>query len=136
MCCRNKNYPPGITMNTSGQNECPVALTIEVIGGKWKPMILYCLLDDTKRFGEIKRLLPEVTQRMLTLQLRQLEEDGIVQRTVYAETPPKVEYSLTEFGKTLEPVLLMMVTWGNKFVDQKAKRKMALKQIISALDQK
>jgi DNA-binding HxlR family transcriptional regulator len=123
-------------MNNSGENECPVALTIEVIGGKWKPMILYCLLDHTKRFGEIKRLLPEVTQRMLTLQLRQLEEHGIVQRTVYAETPPKVEYSLTEFGKTLEPVLMMMVAWGNKFVDQKAKRKIALKQIISVLDHK
>ncbi|KAB8332094.1 helix-turn-helix transcriptional regulator [Scytonema tolypothrichoides VB-61278] len=115
-------------MNISGQNQCPVALTIEVIGGKWKPMILYSLLPGTKRFGDLKRLLPEVTQRMLTLQLRELEEDGIVQRTVYAEVPPRVEYSLTEFGKTLEPVLLIMVAWGNKFIEQTAKNKMAVKQ--------
>lgn len=128
MWCSTKNYPTGITMNISGQNQCPVALTIEVIGGKWKPMILYSLLPGTKRFGDLKRLLPEVTQRMLTLQLRELEEDGIVQRTVYAEVPPRVEYSLTEFGKTLEPVLLIMVAWGNKFIEQTAKNKMAVKQ--------
>lgn len=115
-------------MNTRTQNNCPVALTIEVIGGKWKPMILYHLLQGTKRFGEMKRLLPEVTQRMLTLQLRELEQDGIVKRTFYAEVPPKVEYSLTEFGKTLEPVLLMMVAWGNKFVAQTAKSNMAVKE--------
>ena len=73
---------------------CPVEATLDVVGGKWKPLILYYLSGGTKRFGELKKLLPDITQRMLTLQLRELEQDQIVQRQVYAEVPPKVEYSL------------------------------------------
>ncbi len=97
---------------------CPVEATMEVIGGKWKVIIIHHLLDGTKRFSELRRLIPQVTQRMLTSQLRELESDGIVHREVYAQVPPKVEYSLTKLGKTLEPVLLVMHDWGNNFIER------------------
>ena len=91
---------------------CPVEATMDVIGGKWKVIIIHHLLDECKRFSELRRLIPQVTQRMLTSQLRELERDGIVHREVYPQVPPKVEYSLTELGKTLEPVLWFM-TWSS-----------------------
>jgi len=94
---------------------CPVAVTLGIIGGKWKPLILYYLLQGTQRFNALKRRLPQVTQQMLTLQLRELERDGIVHRQVYAEVPPKVEYSLTELGRSLEPILLAMLAWGEAY---------------------
>lgn len=94
---------------------CPVEATLDVIGGKWKGVILYYLVEETKRFNELKRLIPGITQRMLTLQLRELENDGIIYRTVYPEVPPKVEYSLTEFGRTLEPIILLMRDWGENY---------------------
>lgn len=97
---------------------CPVEACVEVIGGKWKGVILFHLLDGTKRFNELSRLMPAVTQRMLTRQLRELEADQVVERKVYAEIPPKVEYSLTEFGKTLEPVLRMLQRWGINYLEQ------------------
>lgn len=95
---------------------CAVEVTLDVIGGKWKGVILYHLLSRTVRFNEFRRLLPHVTQRMLTLQLRELENDGLIQRTVYPQVPPKVEYSLTEFGKTLSPLILIMREWGEKYL--------------------
>ncbi|MCG8619952.1 MAG: helix-turn-helix transcriptional regulator [Desulfobacterales bacterium] len=91
---------------------CPVEATLELIGGKWKGVILYHLLEKTYRFGELKKVMPGVTQRMLTKQLRELEGDGIIHRKVYAQVPPKVEYSLTEVGESLRDVLLMMRDWG------------------------
>ncbi|MGE6537699.1 winged helix-turn-helix transcriptional regulator [Bacillus luti] len=91
---------------------CPVEAMVEVIGGKWKGVILYHLLDGTKRFNELKRLKPNITQRMLTLQLRELEADGIIHREVYREVPPKVEYSLTELGESLRPMILLMMEWA------------------------
>lgn len=97
---------------------CPVEATMDVISGKWKTLIIHHLLEDTKRFSELKRLIPKVTQRMLTSQLRELEQHGIVHRKVYAEVPPKVEYSLTEFGKTLEPILWAMHDWGKSFIEK------------------
>ena len=97
---------------------CPVEACVEVIGGKWKGVILYHLLGGTKRFNELLRLMPGVTQRMLTRQLRELEADMIVERKVYPEVPPKVEYSLTAFGRTLEPVLKTLQGWGLKNLDR------------------
>jgi DNA-binding HxlR family transcriptional regulator len=95
---------------------CPVEACVEVIGGKWKGVILFHLLGGTKRFNELMRLMPDVTQRMLTRQLRELEDDQIINRKIYAEVPPKVEYSLTDFGKTLEPVLRMIQGWGVEYL--------------------
>ncbi|GMR20133.1 MAG: winged helix-turn-helix transcriptional regulator [Gammaproteobacteria bacterium] len=101
-----------------GSFRCPVEACLEVIGGKWKGVILFHLLGGTKRFNALRRLLPGVTQRMLTRQLRELEADQIVVRTVYPEVPPKVEYSLSEFGKTLEPILRVLQKWGAEYLDQ------------------
>ncbi|HEX6540507.1 MAG TPA: helix-turn-helix domain-containing protein [Ktedonobacterales bacterium] len=91
---------------------CPVEITLSIVGGKWKPMIVWFLLSGTKRFGELRRLLPGATQQMLTMQLRELEQAGVLHREVYAQVPPKVEYSLTELGRTLEPVVTQLATWG------------------------
>lgn len=97
---------------------CPVEATLDAIGGKYKGMLLYHLLDGTKRFGELRKLMPTVTQRTMTLQLRELESIGVIHREVYAIVPPKVEYSLTELGRTLEPILRLMQEWGAKHMDQ------------------
>ena len=94
---------------------CPVEATLAVIGGKWKGVILYHLMSGTKRFNEFRRLMPDITQRMLTLQLRELEKDGIIHREIFKEVPPKVEYSLTEFGRTLEPIIKLMRDWGEQY---------------------
>ena len=91
---------------------CPVEACLEIIGGKWKGVVLYHLLEGKKRFNELRRLLPDVTQRMLTRQLRELESDQIIERTVYPEVPPKVEYSLSELGHTLEPIIRLLQKWG------------------------
>lgn len=96
-------------------DSCPVEATLDVIGGKWKGVILY-QLDETRRFNELQRLIPGINRRMLTLQLRELEHDGLVHREVYREVPPKVEYSLTEFGQTLSPLILQMRDWGKMYV--------------------
>ena len=93
---------------------CPVEETLAVIGGKWKTLILWHLRDDKLRFTELRRVIPNVTQRMLTLQLRELENDGVVARKVYAVVPPKVEYSLTDLGRSLRPILHSLCQWGVK----------------------
>ena len=99
---------------------CSVEATLSVIGGLWKPVILFHLLDGTKRFGELSRLVPNATQRMLTLQLRELESDRVIDRIVYAEVPPKVEYQLTDLGRSLAPVLLTMRDWGERFQNERS----------------
>ena len=91
---------------------CPVEATLDVIGGKWKGVILYHLCVRKRRYNELRRLLPDVTQRMLTLALRDLERDGVVRRSVYAEVPPRVEYELTTFGESLRPIVDLMRDWG------------------------
>lgn len=97
---------------------CPVEVAVDVIGGKWKGLILYHLISGTKRFNELRRLMPKTTQRMLTLQLRELEKDGIIHREVYPEIPPKVEYSLTNFGETLKPIIFLMRDWGEVYENE------------------
>ncbi|WP_220197638.1 winged helix-turn-helix transcriptional regulator [Ktedonospora formicarum] len=111
--------------NEQCQYSCPVEATLDVIGGKWKGIILYKLLEGSQRFSDLRRQMPAITQRMLTLQLRELEADGIVHREIYKQIPPKVEYSLTEFGKTLEPILLAMLSWGDQYTTQIIERKVA-----------
>lgn len=97
---------------------CPVEATLDVISGKWKGVILYHLLEGTLRFGELKRRLRGITQRMLTKQLRELEDSGLVVRTVYAEVPPRVEYRLSKEGHSLEPILRALEAWGERRLDQ------------------
>lgn len=100
---------------------CAVEVTLSVIGGIWKPVILFHLMHGKLRFMELTRLMPNTTQRMLTLQLRELEADGIIERHVYPQVPPKVEYELTAFGKTLTPVLISLREWGETYRSRRAK---------------
>jgi DNA-binding HxlR family transcriptional regulator len=95
---------------------CPVEAALDLIDGKWKAVILYHLLNDTIRFNELRRRLSRITQRMLTRQLRELEANGLIHRKIYAEVPPRVEYSLTALGRSLEPVVRMLWTWGNDYL--------------------
>lgn len=93
-------------------SECPVRITLEVIGGKWKPVILYFLRDGPQRHGELRRLIPEATQKMLTQQLRELERDGVIVRRVFPGKVTRVEYATSELGETLRPVIKAMCRWG------------------------
>lgn len=97
---------------------CAVEAALDVIGNRWKGVILFHLLDDKKRFNEIRRLIPSVSQRILTLQLRELEEDGVIIRTVYPQVPPKVEYSLSSLGASLKHIILSLREWGENFMHQ------------------
>lgn len=97
---------------------CPVETTLTLIGNKWKVLIIRDLLQGTKRFGELKKSIGSVSQKALTSQLRAMEEDGLIHREVYAEVPPRVEYSLTELGWSLKPILDAMVNWGNNYKNQ------------------
>ncbi len=93
--------------------KCPLTAIMQVIGGKWKGLIWWRLSTGITRYGELKRSIPDITPKMLTQQLRELEADGIASRRVYAEVPPRVEYALTDYGKTLAPVFEIMCTWGD-----------------------
>lgn len=97
---------------------CPVETTLMLIGDKWKVLILRDLMPGTKRFGELKKSIGNVSQKVLTAQLRDMEEKGLVSRKVYAEVPPRVEYSLTELGKSLNPILDAMRAWGENYKAQ------------------
>ena len=114
---------------------CALDITMHYIGGKWKTVILWYLRKETQRFNEIKKHIPDITEKMLSLQLKSLEEDGIIKRKVYAEIPPKVEYSLTPFGKTMIPMLEEIAKWGRdlgknegKIVDKD--RKVVKKKVV------
>ena len=97
---------------------CPVETTLTLISSTWKVLIVRDLLGGTKRFGELQRSVGNVSQKVLTAQLREMEEDGLVDRKVYPEVPPRVEYSLTELGRSLEPVLSALWTWGEGYKAQ------------------
>lgn len=94
---------------------CPVETTLSLIGDKWKVLILRDLITGTKRFGELKKSIGTVSQKVLTAQLRNMEENGLIHRKVYAEVPPRVEYSLTELGQSLKPILDAMQNWGEEY---------------------
>lgn len=110
-------------MDVGRVSECPTEAALAVIGGRWKVPILWHLRCGTLRFGELSRLLSGVTQKMLTQQLRELERDGIVHRRVFPEVPPRVEYSLTELGSSLSPLLDALSTWGEGFLSHGAARR-------------
>ena len=99
---------------------CTVSLTMDLVGGKWKAVILYHLMDGQKRYSELRREMPTVTEMTLSIQLKQLEKDGLVSRSVYGKKPPlKVFYKLTDFGQSFIPVLEAITTWGNQVVSEK-----------------
>ena len=102
---------------------CPVETTLTLIGDKWKVLILRDLMPGTKRFGELKKSVGNVSQKVLTAQLRAMEENGLVHRQVYAEVPPRVEYSLTDLGQSLKPILDSMWAWGEGYQKQQGVRK-------------
>lgn len=103
--------------NTNSQ-ACPIASSINIFGGKWKPEILYFINIQPRRFNELRRLIPSVTQRMLTQQLRELERDGIINRKQYIEIPPKVVYSMTDLGNTLIPIFKELEKWTKKNINK------------------
>ncbi len=104
--------------NASLNRNCPVSATIHLIGGKYKALLLWHLTGQTLRFNQLRRLVPEATPKMLTQQLRELEEDGLILRAVYPVVPPKVEYSLTPLGKSLFPILEAMYRWGSALMEK------------------
>jgi len=101
------------------KTNCPVVATLDMIGGKYKALILWHLVDRTRRFGELRKLIPQATQKMLTQQLRELEEDNLVIRKVYPVVPPKVEYRLSKLGKSIKPILDAMRIWGTDYMKSK-----------------
>jgi DNA-binding HxlR family transcriptional regulator len=110
------------TRRPARKYNCPVEAALDVIGGKWKVLIMCWLKEGVYRFGQLRRKIAGVSERMLTQQLRELERDGVVERTVHAEVPPKVEYALTPFGDTLRPVLGMLYEWGETHLKRIARR--------------
>ena len=101
---------------------CPVEVTLMLISDRWKVLILRDLLGGTKRFGELKKSIGSISQKVLTSNLRSMEEDGLLTRKVYAEVPPRVEYTLTELGKSLQPILLAMQQWGLEYQEMQFKK--------------
>ena len=99
---------------------CPVRTTLNVLGGKWKLLILSYLLDEPRRYGELRRLMPEITEKMLIQELRELEADGLVARTVHQQVPPRVEYALVGPGEQVRPVLHALLGWGREYLSQRA----------------
>jgi DNA-binding HxlR family transcriptional regulator len=95
---------------------CPVTATMSLIGGKWKILILYLIGSDINRFGKMSMVLKDISKQMLTTQLRELENDGLIERKIYPEIPPRVEYSLTPKGRSLEPIIGLMKEWGNEYL--------------------
>lgn len=105
-----------MSQKCTGYN-CPIEVTIQLIGGKYKAIILWHLIDATLRYNELHKKMPNATDKMLAQQLRELEKDGLITRTVYPVVPPKTEYKLTEFGKSLTPILDAMCNWGRDYLE-------------------
>jgi DNA-binding HxlR family transcriptional regulator len=108
-----------MTKNNSEVFSCPMEETLKVLGGKWKPVIIYFISTDVRRFGELSRMVTGISKRMLTANLRELEDDNIISRKVYAEVPPRVDYTLTEVGQSLMPVIDLMYKWGESRQESK-----------------
>jgi DNA-binding HxlR family transcriptional regulator len=104
--------------NTNSAFQCPVTATMSILSGKWKPIILWRIQNGVNRFGELKKQIPGITQKMLTQQLRELEQDRILDRKVFAQVPPRVEYSFSEYGLSLQPVLQALCKWGEIHLQQ------------------
>lgn len=110
-----------VIMLNGQEYHCAMDVTMNYIGGKWKTIVLWYLRKDKKRFSELRRLIPNITEKMLSLQLKDLENDGLVSRKLYAEVPPKVEYFLTDFGKSLIPMLEEIARWGRNLAESKGR---------------
>jgi DNA-binding HxlR family transcriptional regulator len=108
-------------MKPNSPGKCPTEHTVKVIGGSWKIPMVYYLFDKTRRYSEFQRRLQGISPRMLSKQLRELERDGIIQRTVYAQVPPKVEYALTPLGRSLIPIVQALYTWGEDHMLREAR---------------
>jgi Predicted transcriptional regulators len=108
--------------NFNTTTNCPVTATLEVIGGRWKTIILYCLSPGTKRFGEIAVRIPKISRKVLTEQLKELERDGLIVRQEFKEIPPRVEYTLTDLGRSLSPVFREIEAWGKENILAKRER--------------
>lgn len=115
------NNKEKVIMLDGQEFHCAMDVTMNYIGGKWKTVVLWYLRKDKKRFSELRRLIPNITEKMLSLQLKDLENDGIVSRKLYAEVPPRVEYYLTDFGRTLIPMLEEIAKWGRSLAEAKGK---------------
>jgi DNA-binding HxlR family transcriptional regulator len=113
---------------------CSIETTFTVLGGRWKAVVLYWLLKDKRRFGELRRLLPNCTQRVLTVQLRELERDGLVTRTVFPAVPPHVEYALTPLGRTLEPLLRHVAEWGLQYQTHRTAQPISAEMLAHCAD--
>jgi DNA-binding HxlR family transcriptional regulator len=118
MIIRDKSYVYELNGKTY---HCAMDITMDYIGGKWKTVVLWYLRNKTLRFGELKKLIPGLTEKMLSIQLKKLEEDGLIKRKVFAEVPLRVEYSLTDFGKTLSPVIESIAKWGRALGETEGK---------------
>lgn len=122
-CCScNKNSAPPSAQPAaacSAEHHCPVEATLGLVGGKYKALILWKLIPGPMRFSELRRAVPAATPKMLTQQLRELENDGLVLRTIFPVVPPRVEYSLTPFGQTVRPVLESMYAWGTDYLEHR-----------------
>ena len=117
MCYSIKKVTGGDNLSIEcNKTNCPVVATLDMIGGKYKALILWHLSENTRRFGELRKLIPHATQKMLTQQLRELENDNLIIRKVYPVVPPKVEYSLSDLGRSLTPVLNAMRDWGADYM--------------------
>ena len=108
----NKSLKSVISVPDPHHSDCPVTFCLKILGGRWKPLLIFLIENDVNRFGALQRAIPDISKQMLTSQLRQLEHDTIITRTVFPVVPPRVDYRLSDFGRTLLPVIHQMKTWG------------------------